>query len=35
VDTAAAERIAETLSDVGDDDLRAALSRLGAAIKRS
>src|SRR5271155_5189924 len=26
LDTAAAERIAETLSDVGDDDLRAALS---------
>jgi hypothetical protein len=34
-DTVAAERIAETLSDVGDDDLKAALARLGAAVKRS
>ena len=35
VDQVAAARIAETLSDVGDDDLRAALARLGASIKRS
>ena len=34
VDPVATERIAETLSDVGDGDLRAALARLGAAIKR-
>ncbi len=34
VDTVVAEQIAETLSDIGDDDLRAALARLGAAIKR-
>ena len=33
-DPAAAARIAETLSDIGDDDLKAALARLGAAIKR-
>jgi hypothetical protein len=33
-DTVAAARIAETLSDVGDDDLKAALARLGAAVKR-
>jgi hypothetical protein len=33
-DPAVAARIAETLSDVGDDDLRQALARLGAAIKR-
>jgi hypothetical protein len=33
-DPAAVERIAETLADVGDDDLRQALARLGAAIKR-
>src|ERR1700735_26150 len=32
-DPAAAARIAETLSDIGDDDLKAALARLGAAIK--
>ena len=30
----AAQQIAQTLSDIGDDDLRAALARLGAAIKR-
>jgi hypothetical protein len=34
-DTVAAARIAETLPDVGDDDLKAALARLGAAVKRS
>ena len=34
LDPVAAARIAETLSDVGDDDLRAALARLGAAVKR-
>ena len=28
------ERIAESLADVGDDDLRQALARLGAAVKR-
>jgi hypothetical protein len=33
-DPAAAARIAETLSDIGDDDLKQALARLGAAIKR-
>jgi len=33
-DPAAAAHIAESLSEVGDDDLRAALARLGAAIKR-
>src|SRR5277367_6093672 len=33
-DPAAVERVAETLADVGDDDLRQALARLGAAIKR-
>jgi hypothetical protein len=31
---AAAARVAETLSDIGDEDLRAALARLGAAVKR-
>jgi hypothetical protein len=35
LDPAATARIAETLSDIGDDDLRAALSRLGASVKRS
>jgi hypothetical protein len=34
VDPAAAARIAESLSDIGDDDLRQALARLGASIKR-
>jgi len=34
VDAVAAGQIAETLSGIGDDDLRAALARLGAAIKR-
>jgi len=33
-DPAAAARIAENLSDIGDDELKAALARLGAAIKR-
>jgi hypothetical protein len=32
-DPAAAARLAETLSDVEDDDLRQALARLGAAVK--
>ncbi len=34
VDPAAAARIAESLSDIGDDGLKDALARLGAAIKR-
>ncbi len=33
-DPVAAARIAEGLSDIGDDELKAALARLGAAIKR-
>jgi hypothetical protein len=33
-DAAAVARVAESLSDVGDDDLRQALARLGAAVKR-
>jgi hypothetical protein len=33
-DPIAAARIAESLSDIGDDDLKEALARLGAAIKR-
>ena len=33
-DAVAAARFAEHLSDIGDDDLRGALARLGAAIKR-
>jgi hypothetical protein len=33
-DPAAAARVAEGLSDIGDDELKAALARLGAAIKR-
>jgi hypothetical protein len=33
VDTEAAERIAGTLTEIADDDLRAALGRLGAAVK--
>ncbi|MGB8740163.1 MAG: DciA family protein [Xanthobacteraceae bacterium] len=33
-DPATAARIAETLSDIGDDGLKEALARLGAAIKR-
>jgi hypothetical protein len=35
IDPAAAARVAETLSAIGDDDLKGALARLGAAIKRS
>lgn len=34
-DPAAIERVADTLAAVGDDDLRMALARLGAAVKRS
>ncbi len=34
LDPAAAMRVAETLSDIRDDDLKDALARLGAAIKR-
>jgi hypothetical protein len=34
-DTAATERIAATLTDITDDDLRNALARLGAAVKRN
>ena len=33
-DQAAAARVAETLSEIGDEDLRQALARLGAAVKR-
>ena len=33
-DPAVAARVAESLSDIGDEDLRQALARLGAAIKR-
>src|SRR5271156_3987268 len=33
-DPAAAARVAESLSGINDDDLKAALARLGAAIKR-
>jgi hypothetical protein len=35
VDPAAATRVAETLADIGDDDLKQALARLGAAVKQS
>jgi hypothetical protein len=34
VDPAEAARIAETLTDVGDEDLRQALARLGASVKQ-
>jgi hypothetical protein len=34
-DPAAAARVAETLSDIGDGDLKAALARLGAAVKQN
>jgi hypothetical protein len=34
LDPAAAARVAETLTNIGDDDLRQALARLGAATKR-
>jgi hypothetical protein len=33
-DAAAAARVAATLPDIADDDLRQALARLGAAVKR-
>ena len=33
-DPAATAQVAATLSDVGDENLKAALARLGAAIKR-
>ncbi len=33
-DVAAAARIEASLPEIGDDDLRAALARLGAAVKR-
>ena len=33
-DPAAAARLADTLTTIGDDDLRQALARLGAAVKR-
>jgi hypothetical protein len=33
-DTVAAARVAETLSGIGDEGLKVALARLGAAIKR-
>jgi hypothetical protein len=35
IDAAEARRIAEQMTDIADDDLRAALGRLGAAVKRS
>ena len=34
IDPAAAERISDTLTGITDDSLRAALGRLGAAVKR-
>jgi hypothetical protein len=34
IDAAEARRIAERMTDIADDDLRAALGRLGAAVKR-
>ena len=34
-DPKAVAKVAETLSSVEDDDLRAALARLGALIKRN
>ena len=34
LDPAAAARVADTLTNIGDDDLKQALGRLGAAIKR-
>jgi hypothetical protein len=33
-DPVAAARVAESLSDIGDDDLKQALARLGAAVTR-
>lgn len=35
VDPAASARVAATLAEIADDDLRQALARLGAAVKRS
>ncbi len=35
IDPAATTRIAQSLTTIGDDDLKDALARLGAAIKRS
>src|SRR5262249_35499977 len=34
LDAEAARRIAQSMTDIADDDLRAALGRLGAAVKR-
>jgi hypothetical protein len=34
IDAAEARRIADQMTDIADDDLRAALGRLGAAVKR-
>ena len=34
-DPEAAARVAETLTDIADEDLRMALARLGAAVKRT
>ena len=34
IDPAETAKIAATLSDIADDDLRMALARLGAAVKR-
>ena len=34
IDPAETEKVAATLSDIADDDLRMALARLGAAVKR-
>jgi len=34
-DPAAAERVAATLNGIADDKLRAALARLGAAVKEN
>ncbi len=34
IDAAEARRVAEGMTDIADDDLRAALGRLGAAVKR-
>jgi hypothetical protein len=33
-DPVAAERVAATLTEIADDDLKQALARLGAAVKR-
>jgi hypothetical protein len=34
IDTAEAERVAATLTEIGDEELRMALARLAAAVKR-